>query len=87
MDDDAWDCACVGPLLHLLERRYDEDKIYTFTGDILISINPYKFIDGLYVIPAGAVEDYELSHVPHVYAVAEKSYRMMRNSVCGCDCV
>lgn len=39
-----------GPLLSLLERRYDADKIYTFTGDILISINPYKMIDGLYTI-------------------------------------
>lgn len=47
--------SCVlqheGPLLSLLERRYAADKIYTFTGDILISINPYKHIRGLYDIP------------------------------------
>jgi myosin heavy subunit len=36
-----------GPLLALLDRRYAKDKIYTFTGDILISINPYKMIQGM----------------------------------------
>ncbi len=44
-----------GPLLALLHRRYTVDGIYTFTGDILISINPYKGIPGLYTIPE---EDY-----------------------------
>ncbi|KAF1790858.1 P-loop containing nucleoside triphosphate hydrolase [Phytophthora cactorum] len=39
------------PLLDLLRRRYLEDKIYTYTGDILISINPYKNIPMLYNFP------------------------------------
>ncbi|RYG48069.1 hypothetical protein EON67_07945 [archaeon] len=34
------------PLLALLQRRYAADAIYTFTGDILISINPYKHLPG-----------------------------------------
>eukprot|EP00937_MAST-01D_sp_MAST-1D-sp2_P000128 g128.t1 len=42
------------PLLHLLQRRFAADDIYTFTGDILISLNPYKRIDGLYDMPASA---------------------------------
>lgn len=49
-------CLCCptsppGPLLDLLRRRYMTDNIYTFTGDILISINPYKHIPELYTIP------------------------------------
>ncbi|KDO34100.1 hypothetical protein SPRG_01374 [Saprolegnia parasitica CBS 223.65] len=39
------------PLLDLLRRRYEQDLIYTFTGDILISINPYKNIPLLYNFP------------------------------------
>mmetsp|Transcript_88068 Transcript_88068/g.251324 ORF Transcript_88068/g.251324 Transcript_88068/m.251324 type:complete len:1594 (+) Transcript_88068:140-4921(+) len=35
-----------GPLLHLLKRRFRNGEIYTYTGDILISINPYRHIDG-----------------------------------------
>ena len=27
-----------GPLLHLLQRRFAADQIYTYTGDILISM-------------------------------------------------
>lgn len=96
----------AGPLLDLLRRRYMVDTIYTFTGDILISINPYKAIAGLYTIPdlarrspdssspsaaspsasrsdgpppspAGELVDYGATHVPHVFAVAERSYKQM----------
>jgi len=63
-----------GPLLALLYRRYFADDIYTFTGDILISINPYKHIPGLYTIPE---EEYKEKKVPHVFSVAEKTYVMM----------
>ena len=34
------------PLLDLLRRRYWHKDIYTFTGDILISLNPYCNIEG-----------------------------------------
>ena len=34
------------------ERRYNAGRIYTFTGDIVISLNPYKALPGLYDIPA-----------------------------------
>jgi hypothetical protein len=63
-----------GPLLALLKRRYFKDVIYTFTGDILISINPYKGIKGLYTIPD---ENFKDKSKPHVFAVAEVTYKMM----------
>lgn len=33
------------------ERRYNAGRIYTFTGDIVISLNPYRSLPGLYHIP------------------------------------
>lgn len=36
------------PLLDLLRRRFFTRRIYTFTGDVLISINPYQLVEGLY---------------------------------------
>ena len=69
-----------GPLLHLLKMRYLKDEIYTFTGDILISMNPYMMIEGLYDIP-DVLHDYENDRHPHVYAVADKAYRCMMGAL------
>jgi myosin heavy subunit len=66
------------PLLSLLERRYMADKIYTLTGDILISINPYRSIEGLYDIPQGGdLPNLKELRVPHVFMVADKAYKNM----------
>ena len=35
-------------LIHNLRLRYYQDKIYTFVGPILISINPYKWLSNQY---------------------------------------
>lgn len=35
-------------ILHSLRLRYDGDVIYTSTGPILIAINPFKKMEGLY---------------------------------------
>lgn len=40
-----------GPLLDILRRRFCEDKIYTHSSDVLISVNPYREIPGLYDSP------------------------------------
>jgi myosin heavy subunit/ankyrin repeat protein len=67
------------PLLDMLRRRMTRDEIYTNTGSVLISINPYKRIDGLYETPL----DYYLSSdaadaiatlSPHVYKIANNAY-------------
>ncbi|CAM9745824.1 unnamed protein product [Ascophyllum nodosum] len=38
-------------LLSLLHTRFVNDDIYTYTGDVLISVNPYKTIPLLYSMP------------------------------------
>ncbi|CAM9614263.1 unnamed protein product, partial [Ectocarpus sp. 8 AP-2014] len=38
-------------LLSLLHTRFSNDDIYTYTGDVLISVNPYKTIPLLYSMP------------------------------------
>ncbi|RHY28707.1 hypothetical protein DYB32_006939 [Aphanomyces invadans] len=68
------------PLLDLLRRRYMEDLIYTFTGDILISINPYKNIPLLYNFPdIGSLSKQE-NPTPHVYVTADGAYRALQNT-------
>eukprot|EP01033_Poteriospumella_lacustris_P000898 gene899-648_t len=64
------------PLLDNLRRRFVSDKIYTTTGDVLISVNPYKRIPGLYDNIAtylDMAEDGEVDRTatkPHVYKIA-----------------
>ncbi|KAF0740791.1 hypothetical protein AaE_008729 [Aphanomyces astaci] len=68
------------PLLDLLRRRYMEDLIYTFTGDILISINPYKNIPLLYNFPdIGSLSKQE-NPTPHVYVTADGAYRALQST-------
>eukprot|EP00928_Gymnodinium_smaydae_P001541 TRINITY_DN1055_c0_g2_i1.p1 TRINITY_DN1055_c0_g2~~TRINITY_DN1055_c0_g2_i1.p1 ORF type:complete len:1702 (-),score=425.04 TRINITY_DN1055_c0_g2_i1:219-5324(-) len=62
-------------VLSSLQNRFDIDKIYTFTGPILIALNPFKSIRGLY-------EEEVLQHYlssteakPHVFTTSRASYR------------
>ncbi|KAK9273704.1 hypothetical protein L1049_018514 [Liquidambar formosana] len=68
-------------VLYNLERRYALNDIYTYTGSILIAVNPFTKLPHLYNVHM--MEQYkgapfgELS--PHVFAVADASYRAMMN--------
>lgn len=68
-------------VLYNLARRYALNDIYTYTGSILIAVNPFTKLPHLY--NAHMMEQYkgasfgELS--PHVFAVADASYRAMMN--------
>ncbi|CAN0006552.1 unnamed protein product, partial [Ectocarpus sp. 6 AP-2014] len=44
------------PLLDLLHRRFRANSIYTNVADVLVSINPYTDIPGLYDIPMPVVK-------------------------------
>ncbi|KAK9732887.1 hypothetical protein RND81_04G029800 [Saponaria officinalis] len=68
-------------VLQNLRTRYELNGIYTYTGNILIAINPFQRLPRLY--DAHMMEEYkgallgELS--PHVFAVADVAYRAMIN--------
>jgi myosin-5 len=65
-----------------LKVRYQLDDIYTYTGSILIAVNPFTAMPHLYGthmmdqyrgVPLG-----DLS--PHVYAIADAAYCQMRRA-------
>jgi myosin V len=67
-----------GPLIHILRRRWLQDRIYTYAGDILISINPYKLIPGLYDDPLSYYHtSTDVKRNPHVFAVANEALRKL----------
>ncbi|CAA0823240.1 Myosin-11 [Striga hermonthica] len=68
-------------VLHNLSTRYQLNKIYTYTGSILIAINPFQRVPDLYDFHM--MEQYKGTPLgqlsPHVFAIADVAYRAMIN--------
>ncbi|KAM3575534.1 hypothetical protein VYU27_002526 [Nannochloropsis oceanica] len=79
-------------ILHSLQERFEEGAIYTFTGPILLAVNPFKRLQGVYT------EDVLLTYYeqglltaqglktagplpPHVYSIADAAYRAMMEAI------
>lgn len=65
-----------GTLLNNCRQRYQKKQIYTYVANILISINPYESIDGLY--SNDAIASYQGKSLgalpPHIFAIGEFIY-------------
>ncbi|KAK9403613.1 unconventional myosin-X [Crotalus adamanteus] len=68
-----------GAIMYNLFQRYQQDKIYTYIGSIVASVNPYKTIPGLY--DQTTIEHYSRHHLgeisPHIFAIANECYRCL----------
>jgi myosin V len=72
--------------LYNLKKRHLAEKPYTRTGDIVIAVNPYQWIDGLYsekkrlyysnrLVWERTENDPRATMEPHVYEVSALSYK------------
>ncbi|CAL4947793.1 unnamed protein product [Urochloa decumbens] len=68
-------------VLDNLAVRYAKNIIYTYTGNILIAINPFQRLPNL--VDTRTMEKYKGANLgdldPHVFAIADVSYRQMIN--------
>eukprot|EP00915_Cephaloidophora_sp_WS-2016_P005461 GHVH01007264.1.p1 GENE.GHVH01007264.1~~GHVH01007264.1.p1 ORF type:complete len:1519 (+),score=224.86 GHVH01007264.1:273-4829(+) len=74
-------------VLHSLNLRFDVDTIYTYTGPILIAVNPFKTIPSLYdesklKFFLSNPQPRSGNRVPHVFSSAELAYRGMVENKC-----
>ncbi|XP_064201698.1 unconventional myosin-Ig [Anguilla rostrata] len=62
-----------------LKLRFEKGRIYTFIGEVVVSVNPYKHMD---IYGAEAIEAYRgrelYENPPHLYAVADAAYKAMK---------
>ena len=63
-------------LLECLLQRYTEGQIYTFTGPVLLALNPFREIEGLYSSKrVRAAQDG--ARTPHIFSIAQSAYSGM----------
>ncbi|KAL5007010.1 hypothetical protein ScPMuIL_015816, partial [Solemya velum] len=58
---------------------YEKNRIYTFIGEVVVSVNPYKTVDiynNSYVDMYKGREIYE--RPPHIFALADSAYKTMK---------
>uniref|UniRef100_M4AM36 Myosin XVA n=1 Tax=Xiphophorus maculatus TaxID=8083 RepID=M4AM36_XIPMA len=63
-----------------LKKRFDHELTYTYIGNILVSVNPYKLLN---IYGTDMVHQYEghgLSDNPHLFAIANLSYTSMMDA-------
>lgn len=67
-----------GIILDEVQARYNKDVIYTYVGDILIALNPFKPLD---IYNEHTACQYKMTqkslHPPHIFAVADMAYQAM----------
>ncbi|XP_077994615.1 myosin-IIIa-like [Glandiceps talaboti] len=76
-------------ILEQLKNRYHKDLIYTYIGDILLAVNPYRSL------PIYKYEEstkyvnlkYRRTVRPHVFAIADKAYQQMKRTGVNQCCV
>eukprot|EP00038_Savillea_parva_P002259 m.112345 g.112345 ORF g.112345 m.112345 type:complete len:1310 (-) comp10779_c2_seq1:47-3976(-) len=69
-------------LCECLNTRYQQDKIYTYVGDILIAVNPFQML-GLYTNEQSALYcnvQSKSDHPPHLFAIADSAYHNMKRN-------
>uniref|UniRef100_A0A8D3AEH9 Myosin IXA n=1 Tax=Scophthalmus maximus TaxID=52904 RepID=A0A8D3AEH9_SCOMX len=65
-------------LLDNLRSRFQQEKIYTYVGSILIVINPFKFLPIYNPKYVKMYDNHTLGDLePHIYAVADVAYHTM----------
>jgi myosin V len=60
-------------ILNAINLRFDNNKIYTYTGKILISVNPFKDLDLYSYESMNLYKNNNLSN-PHIYQIANNAF-------------
>lgn len=62
-----------------LKLRYEKNKIYTYIGEVIISVNPYRQLD---IYNETFIKQYKGREIyerpPHIFAIAESAFKIMK---------
>ncbi|XP_067834933.1 unconventional myosin-Id-like [Heptranchias perlo] len=73
------DSLTIEEFLVNLKVRFDKNRIYTYIGEVVVSVNPYRQID---LYGRDMIEHYKgrelYERPPHLYAIADAAYKAMK---------
>ena len=62
-----------------LSQRFDMDRVYTYIGEVVVSVNPYKPLE---IYGEDKIEEYKGREIyerpPHIFALADAAYKSMK---------
>lgn len=66
-------------ILEAIQERYRSNDIYTYVGDMLLAVNPYKSLP-IYGMDTKSLHqpDLPVASAPHIYAIAQKAFKNMQ---------
>lgn len=66
-------------LIFLCLDRFEKGRIYTYIGEVVVSVNPYRQMDIYGKDTIDAYRGRELyENPPHLYAVSDAAYKAMK---------
>lgn len=67
-------------ILWNMRKKYDENKIYSSIGPILIALNPYCYIDALYNDNAlqSYINSFGSQLPPHIWTIAKSAFEQLK---------
>lgn len=73
------DTVDIESFMSNLELRFSKGKIYTFIGEVVVSVNPYRTLD---IFDKTHIDLYKGREIyerpPHIYAIADAAYKAMK---------
>ncbi|KAL9968381.1 hypothetical protein ACROYT_G026748 [Oculina patagonica] len=62
-----------------LKLRFQKERIYTYIGEVLVSVNPYKSLN---IFGTDKIQEYKMREMyerpPHLFALSDAAYRTMK---------
>ena len=73
------DTISIDSFMENLQKRYEHEKIYSYIGEVVVSVNPYV---GLDIYSQAIIDDYKgremYERPPHIFALADDAYKSMK---------